>query len=179
MGQYHNGAIPYHNAENPTTLHEPMKVRGEDNHAPTMPYTMTYWEWAMSGENIRQYKTYTTNLKTIHIMFTFDIKAIRNEYENLSLLVEKENNTASEKDLTTRAKSISNEDFQQIFSEQHGGVVDTITKSTDNAIFTILLDNTKGELSLSPYINIKDPNGIVVITWNIEDETMTLIPLLK
>lgn len=52
----HNGTIPqwgkYHNAENPThTLHEPMKVRGEDNYAPTMPYTMTYWEWAMSGEN--------------------------------------------------------------------------------------------------------------------------------
>lgn len=52
----HNGMIPYrngdkyHNAENPTTLHEPMKVRGEDNHAPTMPCTMTYWEWAMSGE---------------------------------------------------------------------------------------------------------------------------------
>ena len=59
----HNGTIPqwdkYHNAENPTTLHEPMKVRGEDNHAPTMPYTMTYWEWAMSGENIRQYKKHT------------------------------------------------------------------------------------------------------------------------
>ena len=112
-------------------------------------------------------------------MFTFDIKAIRNEYENLSFLVEKENNTASEKDLTAKAKSISNEDFQQIFSEQHGGVVDAMTKSTDNAVFTILLDNTKGELSLSPYTNIKDPNGIVVITWNIEDETMTLLPLLK
>ena len=112
-------------------------------------------------------------------MFTFDIKAIRNEYENLSLLVEKENNTASEKDLTAKARAISNEDMGQIFSEQHGGIVDAITKSTDNAVFTILLDNTKGELSLSPYINIKDPNGIVVITWNIEDETMTLLPLLK
>ena len=112
-------------------------------------------------------------------MFTFDIKAIRNEYEKLSTLVEKVNNTASEKDLVTRAKSISNEDMEQIFSEQHGGVVDAMTKSTDNAVFTILLDNTKGELSLSPYINIKDPNGIVVITWNIEDETMTLLPLLK
>ena len=112
-------------------------------------------------------------------MFTFDIKAIRNEYENLSLLVEKENKTASEKDLTAMARAISNEDSQQIFSEQHGGIVDAMTKSTDNAVFTILLDNTKGELSLSPYINIKDPNGIVVITWNIEDETMTFLPLLK
>ena len=112
-------------------------------------------------------------------MFTFDIKAIRNEYKNLSLLVEKENNTASEKDLTAKAKSISDEDMGQIFSEQHGGIVDAMTKSTDNAVFTILLDNTKGELSLSPYINIKDPNGIVVITWNIEDETMTFLPLLK
>ena len=112
-------------------------------------------------------------------MFTFDIKAIRNEYEKLLTLVEKVNNTASEKDLATRAKSISNEDIRQIFSEQHEGVVDAMTKSTDNAVFTILLDNTKGELSLSPYINIKDPNGIVVITWNIEDETMTLLPLLK
>ena len=112
-------------------------------------------------------------------MFTFDIKAIRNEYENLSFLVEKANNTASEKDLTAKARAISNEDMEQIFSEQHGGVVDAITKSTDNAVFTILLDNTKGELSLSPYINIKDPNGIVVITWNIEDETMTFLPLLK
>ena len=112
-------------------------------------------------------------------MFTFDIKAIRNDYENLSLLVEKANNTASEKDLTAKARAISNEDIQQIFSEQDGGVVDAITKSTDNAVFTILLDNTKRELSLSPYINIKDPNGVVVITWNIEDETMTLLPLLK
>lgn len=112
-------------------------------------------------------------------MFTFDIKAIRNEYKNLSLLVEKENNTASEKDLTAKAKSISNEDMEQIFSEQHGGIVDAMTKSTDNAVFTILLDNTKGELSLSPYINIKDPNGVIVMTWNIEDETMTLLPLLK
>ena len=112
-------------------------------------------------------------------MFTFDIKAIRNEYENLSFLVEKENNTASEKDLTAKARAISNEDMEQIFSEQHGGIVDAMTKSTDNAVFTILLDNTKGELSLSPYINIKDPNGIVVITWNIEDETMTFLPLLK
>ena len=112
-------------------------------------------------------------------MFTFDIKAIRNEYENLSLLVEKENNTASEKDLTAKARAISNEDFQQIFSEQHGGVIDAIMKNTDNAVFAIILDSIKGELSLSPYINIKDPNGIVVITWNIEDETMTLLPLLK
>ena len=112
-------------------------------------------------------------------MCKIDIKTIRNEYKNLSLLVEKENNTASEKDLTAKAKSISNEDMQQIFSEQHGGIVDAMTKSTDNAVFTILLDNTKGELSLSPYINIKDPNGIVVITWNIEDETMTFLPLLK
>ena len=112
-------------------------------------------------------------------MCKIDIKAIRNEYKNLSLLVEKENNTASEKDLTAKARAISNEDMGQIFSEQHGGVVDAMTKSTDNAVFTILLDNTKGELSLSPYINIKDPNGIVVITWNIEDETMTLLPLLK
>ena len=112
-------------------------------------------------------------------MFTFDIKAIRNEYENLSFLVEKENNTASEKDLNTKAKSISNEDMEQIFSEQHGGIVDATTKSTDNAVFTIILDSIKGELALSPYINIKDPNGIVVMTWNIEDETMTLLPLLK
>ena len=112
-------------------------------------------------------------------MFTFDIKAIRNEYEKLSTLVEKVNNTASEKDLITRAKSISNEDIRQIYSEQYGGVVDVITKNTNNAVFAILLDNTKGELSLSPYINIKDPNGVIVITWNIEDETMTLLPLLK
>lgn len=112
-------------------------------------------------------------------MFTFDIKAIRNEYEKLSTLVEKVNNTASEKDLTTRAKSISNEDIRQIYSEQHGGVVDTITKSTDNAVFAIILDSIKGELVLSPIIGIKDTNGVIVIIWNIEDETMTLIPLLK
>ena len=112
-------------------------------------------------------------------MFTFDIKAIRNEYEKLSTLVEKVNNTASEKDLVTRAKSISNEDFQQIFSEQHGGVVDTITKSTDNAVFAIILDSIKDELVLSPIIGIKDTNGVIVIIWNIEDETMTLLPLLK
>ena len=108
-------------------------------------------------------------------MFTFDIKAIRNEYENLSLLVEKENNTASEKDLTAMAKAISNEDFQQIFSEQHGGVVDAISKTTDNAIFTIILDNTKGKLVLSPFVAITDPNGIVAIIWNIKDEMMKLL----
>lgn len=112
-------------------------------------------------------------------MCKFNIKTIRNEYKNLSLLVEKENNTASEKDLTARAKSISNEDFQQIFSKQHGGIVDTITKSTDNAVFAIILDSIKGELVLSPIIGIKDTNGVIVIIWNIEDETMTLIPLLK
>lgn len=112
-------------------------------------------------------------------MCKIDIKAIRNEYKNLSFLVEKENNTASEKDLTARAKSISNEDILQIFSEQHGGVVDTITKSTDNAVFAILLDNTKGKLAMSPIIGIKDTNGVIRIIWNIEDETMTLIPLLK
>lgn len=108
-------------------------------------------------------------------MFTFDIKAIRNEYENLSLLVEKENNTASEKDLTAMARVISNEDFQQIFSEQHGGIVDAIPKTTDNAIFTIILDNTKGKLVLSPFVAIKDPNGIVAIIWNIKDEMMKLL----
>ena len=112
-------------------------------------------------------------------MFIFDIKAIRNEYKNLSLIIKKENNTASEKDLTAMARTISNEDIQQIFSEQHGGVVDTITKSTDNAVFAIILDSIKDELVLSPFIGIKDTNGVIVIIWNIEDETMTLIPLLK
>ena len=112
-------------------------------------------------------------------MCKIDIKAIRNEYENLSFLVEKENNTASEKDLTAMARAISNEDMEQIFSEQHGGVVDTITKSTDNAVFAIILDSIKDELVLSPFIGIKDTNGVIVIIWNIEDETMTLIPLLK
>ena len=112
-------------------------------------------------------------------MCKIDIKAIRDEYENLSFLVEKENNTASEKDLTAMARAISNEDIQQIFSEQHGGVVDTITKSTDNAVFAIILDSIKDELVLSPFIGIKDTNGAIVIIWNIEDETMTLIPLLK
>ena len=112
-------------------------------------------------------------------MFTFDIKAIRNEYKNLSLIIKKENNTTSEKDLTAMARTISNEDIQQIFSEQHGGVVDTITKSTDNAVFAIILDSIKDELVLSPFIGIKDTNGVIVIIWNIEDETMTLIPLLK
>ena len=112
-------------------------------------------------------------------MCKIDIKAIRNEYKNLSLLVEKENNTAIEKDITAKAKSISNEDILQIFSEQHGGVVDTITKTTDNAVFAIILDNTKGKLVMSPIIGIKDTNGVIVIIWNIEDETMTLVPLLK
>lgn len=112
-------------------------------------------------------------------MCKLDIKAIRNEYENLSLLVEKENNTASEKDLTAMARTISNEDFQQIFSEQHGGIVDAISKTTDNAVFVIILDNIKGKLELSQFVGIKDTNGVIVIIWNIEDETMTLLPLLK
>ena len=108
-------------------------------------------------------------------MCKINIKTIRNESENLSLLVEKENNTASEKDLVTRAKSISNEDILQIFSEQHGGVVDIMTKNTDNAVFAIILDSIKGKLAMSPIIGIKDTNGAIVITWNIEDETMTLL----
>ena len=108
-------------------------------------------------------------------MFIFDIKAIRNEYKNLSLIIKKENNTASEKDLTAMARTISNEDIQQIFSEQHGGIVDAISKTTDNAIFTIILDNTKGKLVLSPFVAIKDPNGIVVIIWNIKDGIMKLL----
>ena len=112
-------------------------------------------------------------------MCKIDIKAIRNEYKNLSLLVEKENNTASEKDLTAMAKSISNEDIQQIFSEQHGGVIDAIMKNTNNAAFVVLLDNIKGKLELSQFVGIKDTNGVIVIMWNIEDETMTLLPLLK
>ena len=108
-------------------------------------------------------------------MFIFDIKAIRNEYKNLSLIIKKENNTASEKDLTAMARTISNEDIQQIFSEQHGGIVDAISKTTDNAIFTIILDNTKGKLVLSPFVAIKDPNGIVAIIWNIKDGIMKLL----
>ena len=108
-------------------------------------------------------------------MFTFDIKAIRNEYENLSALVDKANNTTSEKDLTAMARTISNEDIQQIFSEQHGGIVDAISKTTDNAIFTIILDNTKSKLVLSPFVAIKDPNGIVAIIWNIKDGIMELL----
>ena len=108
-------------------------------------------------------------------MFIFDIKAIRNEYKNLSLIIKKENNTASEKDLTAMARAISNEDIQQIFSEQHGGIVGAISKTTDNAIFTIILDNTKGKLVLSPFVAIKDPNGIVVIIWNIKDGIMKLL----
>ena len=108
-------------------------------------------------------------------MFIFDIKAIRNEYKNLSLTIKKENNTASEKDLTAMARTISNEDFQQIFSEQHGGIVDAISKTTDNAIFTIILDNTKSKLVLSPFVAIKDPNGIVTIIWNIKDGIMELL----
>lgn len=108
-------------------------------------------------------------------MCKFNIKTIRNEYENLSLLVEKENNTASEKDLIAKARAISNEDMEQIFSEQYGGVTYTITKSTDNAVFAIILDSIKGKLVLSPCVGIKDTNGIIVIIWNIEDETMTLL----
>ena len=112
-------------------------------------------------------------------MCKIDIKAIRNEYENLSFLVEKENNTTSEKDLTAKAKAISNEDIRQIYSEQHGGVIDAIMKNTDNAAFIVLLDGAKGKLVLSPYINIKTPNGVVVIVWNIKYDIMTFLPLLK
>lgn len=108
-------------------------------------------------------------------MFTLDIKAIRNEYENLSALVDKANNTTSERDLTAMARTITDEDMQQIFSTRYGGKIDATTKTTDNAIFAIILDVTKGELALSPHIGIKDPNGIVVMTWDIKNEIMTLL----
>ena len=108
-------------------------------------------------------------------MFTFDIKAIRNEYENLSALVDKENNTTSEKDLTAMARTITDEDMQQIFSTRYGGRINATTKTTDNAIFAIILDVTNGELVLSPFIGIKDHNGVVVMTWDIKNEIMTLL----
>ena len=108
-------------------------------------------------------------------MFTFDIKAIRNEYENLSALIDKANDTTSERDLTAMARTITDEDMQQIFSTRYGGKIDATTKTTDNAIFAIILDATKGELVLSPFIAIKDPNGIVVIIWNIKDGIMKLL----
>ena len=58
-------------------------------------------------------------------------------------------------------------------------MVNIITKSTDNAAFIVLLDGAKGKLVLSPYINIKNPNGVVVIAWNIKYDIMTFLPLLK
>ena len=97
-------------------------------------------------------------------MFTFDIKAIRNEYENLSALVDKANSTTRERDLTAMARTITDEDMQQIFSTRYGGKIDATTKTTDNAISAIILDATKGELVLPPFIAITDPNGLVIIT---------------
>lgn len=110
-------------------------------------------------------------------MFTIDIKALRNEYNTLSALVEKLNNNTFEKDLTTRAKQINGENFVQVFSERYGSVINVMTKVIGNLTFIIILDETNDVLELSPYIHIKDPNGKIVLTWNIKDEIVTYLPI--
>lgn len=109
-------------------------------------------------------------------MFTIDTKAIRYEYNTLLALVEKLNNNTFEKDLTTRAKQISGEDIVQVFSERHGGVINATTKVIGNLSFIIILDKTNDVLELSPYIHIKEPNGKIVLTWNIKDEIVIFLP---
>lgn len=108
-------------------------------------------------------------------MFTIDIKKIRNEYNTLSNLVIKVNRNPLT-DIITRARKISEEDIVQVFSEQHGGVINAITKVVGNLTFVITLDETNGVLELSPYIHIKEPNGKIVLTWNIKDDIVTFLP---
>ena len=109
-------------------------------------------------------------------MFTFDTKEIRNEYNNLATQVDNLNFNPLGLDLITRAKTISGEDIVQVFSERHGGVISAITKVVGNLTFIIILDETNDVMELSPYIHIKEPNGRIVLTWNIKDEIVTFLP---
>lgn len=109
-------------------------------------------------------------------MFTIDTRKIRNEYNNLAIQVNNHNCNPLDLDLTTRAKQISGEDIVQVFSERHGGVINAMTKVIGNLTFIIILDETNGVLELSPYIHIKEPNGKIVLTWNIKDEIVTFLP---
>lgn len=109
-------------------------------------------------------------------MFTIDTKAIRYEYYNLAKQVNNLNCNPLDLDLITRAKQISGNDIVQVFSERHGRVINTMTKVVGNVTFIIILVETNDTLELSPYIHIKEPNGKIVLTWNIKDETITFIP---
>lgn len=82
-------------------------------------------------------------------------------------------------DVITRSKTISGEDVAQVFCERYGNTLNAVTKNIGNLTFVIFLNDTNNELELSPYINIKEPNGKVVLTGNIKDEIVTFLPLLK
>lgn len=110
-------------------------------------------------------------------MFTIDTKAIRYEYNNLAIQVNNLNCNPLDLDLITRVRQISGEDIEQVFSERHGGMTNAVRKRIGNALFVIFLDDTNGVLELSPYIHIKEPNGIIVLTWNIKDEIVTYLPI--
>lgn len=109
-------------------------------------------------------------------MFTIDTKKIRYDYNTLSALVTKVNRNPLT-DVITRARQISGENIEQVFSERHGGMTNAVRKRVGNALFVIFLDDTNGVLELSPYIHIKEPNGKIVLTWNIKDEIITYLPI--
>lgn len=112
-------------------------------------------------------------------MFTLDVKEVRRQYNMLSALITRENCDDTITDLTTKAKKISSEEIVQIYSERHGMIIDAITIPRNNSVFLMIIDRFHNKLELSPYIHIKEPNGQIVVTWNIKDEVVTFHPLLK
>lgn len=105
-------------------------------------------------------------------MFTINIKDIRKEYSKLLALAVIANDNILT-DVTTKAKSITDENIFQTFSDLHGRMINVTTKNIGNLIFVIILDDIKNKLEISPTIAIKDPNGKVILTWNIKDEFVT------
>lgn len=109
-------------------------------------------------------------------MFAIDIKTIRNHYNTLLEDIAKVNSDKTIKDLTTKAKTISEEGMTQVYNSKHGMVMDVVTKTINNTIFTIILNNLQDKLELSQYIHIKDHNGQIILTWNIKDEVVIYMP---
>lgn len=106
-------------------------------------------------------------------MFTLDIKKVRRQYNTLSALIKRENCDNTITDLTTKARKISSEEIVQIYSERHGTIIDAISIPKNNLVFIMIIDRFQDTLELSPYIHIKEPNGKIVVTWNIKDEAVT------
>ena len=109
-------------------------------------------------------------------MFTIDTKKIRYDYNTLSALVNEESNEPMWVNIYQRVSKITQDKIMQVYSERHGRVINAVTKTIGNATYLIIVDEEVEKLELSPYIHIKEPNGKIVLTWNIKDEIVIFLP---